>query len=65
MDEDTATGPFTMDLIEPHAVIAYDSIDFDVNCLYCKKGFTKELGMKVDLRDPPINFDLKDIINHI
>ncbi|UJR34537.1 hypothetical protein I4U23_027314 [Adineta vaga] len=44
--ENEVTGPFTMDLIEPHIALAYDRIDFDVNNLTVEKDYTHELGMQ-------------------
>jgi hypothetical protein len=64
-DEDTPTGPFTMDLIEPHIALTHDRIDFSVNNLYVKRGFTRELGQRIDLGEPPCSIQLDDIVEDI
>ncbi|CAF2062912.1 unnamed protein product [Rotaria magnacalcarata] len=64
-DEDAPTGPFTMDLIEPHIALAHDRIDFNLNNLYVKRGFTRELGQRIDLSEPPCSIQLDDIVEDI
>jgi len=64
-DEHSKTGPFTMDLIEPHVALTHDRIDFDVNNLYIEKDYTKEIGMRVDSEQAPYSIDLEQIIEHI
>ncbi|CAF3443199.1 unnamed protein product, partial [Rotaria sp. Silwood2] len=64
-DEDAPTGPFIMDLIEPHIALTHDRIDFNVNNLYVKRGFTRELGQRIDLSEPPCSIQLDDIIDDI
>lgn len=64
-DEHTKTGPFTMDLIEPHVAITHDRIDFDVSNLLVEKNYTKELGMRVDIENPPYSIDLETIVDRI
>ena len=39
-DENETTGPFIMDLIEPHVALTHDRIDFDVNNLSLEKDYT-------------------------
>lgn len=51
VDRNAPTGPFTLDLIYPHNVATHDRVDFDVNNLYCVKGFCNEFGMRVDISD--------------
>ncbi|CAF4220315.1 unnamed protein product, partial [Rotaria magnacalcarata] len=64
-DEDAPTGPFTMDLIEPHIALTHDRIDFNLNNLYVKRGFTRELGQRIDLSEPPCSIQLDDIVEDI
>lgn len=64
-DRNYSTGPFTMDLIEPHVALTHNRIDFDVNNLYIMREFCTELGQRVDLHDPPISIDLEKIIPKI
>ncbi|CAF4213695.1 unnamed protein product, partial [Rotaria magnacalcarata] len=64
-DEDAPTGPFTMDLIEPHIALAHDRIDFNLNNLYVKRGFTRELGQRIDLSEPPCSIQLDNIVEDI
>ena len=65
LDENTKTGPFTMDLIEPHVALAHDRIDFDVGNLSLEKDYTKELGMRVDIRHKPYSIELETIVDNI
>lgn len=62
---DSDSVPFTADLIEPHIVATHDMIDFDVSNLYCLKDFTRELGMRVDITDPPASIQLEQIVDNI
>ena len=64
-DEHTKTGPFTMDLIEPHVALTHDRIDFDVSNLSVEKDYTKELGMRVDIEQPPYSIDLEKVVDRI
>ncbi|CAF1115266.1 unnamed protein product, partial [Adineta ricciae] len=64
-DRNYPTGPFTMDLIEPHVALTQNRIDFDVNNLYVIRGFCAELGQRVNLRDPPFSIDLEQIVDSI
>ncbi len=64
-DEHYPTGPFTMDLIEPHVALTHDRIDLDVNNLYVERDQTKDLGQRVDLHEPPCSIDLEQIIDNI
>ncbi|CAF1456975.1 unnamed protein product [Adineta steineri] len=65
LDEKTKTGPFTMDLIEPHVALTHDRIDFDVSNLSIEKDYAKELGMRVDTEQAPYNLDLETIVARI
>jgi hypothetical protein len=65
IDEDTRTGPFTMDLIEPHVALTHDRIDFDVNNLSLEKDFTRDLGMRVDIQQKPYFIELETIVDNI
>jgi hypothetical protein len=65
IDEDTRTGPFTMDLIEPHVALTHDRIDFDVNNLSLEKDFTRDLAMRVDIQQKPYLIDLEKIVDNI
>jgi hypothetical protein len=65
LDENTKTGPFTMDLIEPHVASTHDRIDFDVSNLSLEKGYTKELGMRVDIQQKPYSIELEKIVSNI
>ena len=64
-DEHHPTGPFTMDLIEPHVALTHNRIDFDVNNLYVERDHTKDLGQRVDLHEPPCSIDLEQTIENI
>lgn len=64
-DEHYPTGPFTMDLIEPHVALTHNRIDFDVNNLYVERDHTKDLGQRVDLHEPPCSIDLEQTIENI
>jgi hypothetical protein len=65
LDEHAPTGPFNLDLIEPHITLAHDRVDFDVSNLYCLKGFTRELGMRVDTTEAPCFITLDDTVKAI
>lgn len=65
LDENASTGPFTMDLIEPHVALTHDRIDFDVNNLYVEKNYTHELGMRIDIEHGPYRIELEKIIENI
>ena len=65
LDEHTKTGPFTLELIEPHVALTHDRIDFDVSNLSLEKNYTKELGMRVDTQQAPYGIDLETIVKHI
>lgn len=64
-DENERTGPFTMDMIEPHVVLTHDRIDFDVNNLSIEKDYTHEIGMRVDIRKGSHPIDIEDIVKNI
>ncbi|CAF1532215.1 unnamed protein product, partial [Didymodactylos carnosus] len=63
--ENYKTGPFTMDLIEPHIALTHDRIDFDVSNLSLEKDYTKELGMRVDITQTPHSVQLETIVENI
>ncbi|CAF0889255.1 unnamed protein product [Didymodactylos carnosus] len=65
LDENAKTGPFTMDLIEPHVALTHDRIDFDVSNLSLEKDYTKELGMRVDIQQKPYSIELETIVDNI
>lgn len=65
LDENEATGPFTMDLIEPHVALTHDRIDFDVSNLYLEKDYTREIGMRVDIQQKPCSIELEAIVDNI
>ncbi|CAF4618627.1 unnamed protein product [Rotaria sp. Silwood2] len=65
IDKDEKTGPFTMDLIEPHIALTHDRIDFDVNNLYLEKSYTREIGMMVDIQELPYSISLESIVKNI
>lgn len=65
LDEHAKTGPFTMDLIEPHVVFTQDRIDLDVSNLSLEKDYTKELGMRVDITYKPYSIELEAIVDNI
>ncbi|CAF4306111.1 unnamed protein product [Rotaria sp. Silwood2] len=65
LDENTKTGPFTMDLIEPHVALTHDRIDFDVSNISLEKDYTKELGMRVDITYKPYSIELETIVDNI
>ena len=65
LDENYKTGPFTMDLIEPHVALTHDRIDFDVSNLSLEKDYTDKLGMRVDTRPDPYLITLETIVDNI
>jgi hypothetical protein len=65
VDKDTLTGPFTMDLIEPHVALTHDRIDFDVNNLSLEKDFTRDLAMRVNIQQKPYSIELETIVDNI
>ncbi|CAF4126080.1 unnamed protein product, partial [Rotaria sp. Silwood2] len=65
IDEGVRTGPFTMDLIEPHVALTHDRIDFDVSNLVLEKNYTRDLGMRIDIQQKPYSIELETIINNI
>ncbi|CAF1380237.1 unnamed protein product, partial [Adineta ricciae] len=65
VDDGTKTGPFTMDLIEPHIALTHDRIDFDVSNLSLERGYTKDLGMRVDITGGTHPIQLETIVEHI
>ncbi|CAF3372789.1 unnamed protein product [Rotaria sp. Silwood2] len=66
IDQNTPTGPFTIDLITPHiGVHKYERIDFDVNNLYVDKNHTKHLGMRIDITYAPYSITLEKIVDNI
>ncbi|CAF3353058.1 unnamed protein product [Rotaria sp. Silwood1] len=65
IDEDTRTGPFTMDLIEPHVALTQDRIDFDVSNLVLEKKYTRDLGMRIDIQQKPYLIELETIVDNI
>ncbi|CAF3951467.1 unnamed protein product, partial [Rotaria sp. Silwood1] len=65
IDKDEKSGPFTMDLIEPHIALTHDRIDLDVNNLYLEKGYTREIGMRVDIQELPYSISLESIVKNI
>jgi HrpA-like RNA helicase len=64
-DRKALTGPFILNLTEPHVAQTQGSIDFDVNNLYVEREHTQELGQRVDLSGPPCSEDLEEIVNKI
>ncbi|CAF1174161.1 unnamed protein product [Adineta ricciae] len=64
-DLNEPTGPFTMDLIEPHVALTHDRIDLDVSNLSVEKDYTHELGMRIDIQRKPYEIDLEKIVKHI
>ena len=65
IDEDSKTGPFTMDLIEPHIALTHDRIDFDVSNLSLEREYTKDLGMRVDITGGSYPIQLETIVENI
>jgi hypothetical protein len=65
IDEGTRTGPFTMDLIEPHVALAHDRIDFDVSNLVLERNYTRDLGMRIDIQQKPYSIELETIVDNI
>ncbi|CAF5227652.1 unnamed protein product, partial [Rotaria magnacalcarata] len=64
-DRKALTGPFILNLTEPHVALTQGSIDFDINNLYVERGHTQELGQRVDLSGPPCSSDLEEIVKKI
>ena len=65
IDEEAPTGPFTVDLIEPHVALTHDRIDLDVNNLSLERDFPREIGMRVDITQEPYSIDMETIIGNI
>eukprot|EP01102_Stenamoeba_stenopodia_P022448 TRINITY_DN9350_c0_g2_i1.p1 TRINITY_DN9350_c0_g2~~TRINITY_DN9350_c0_g2_i1.p1 ORF type:complete len:540 (+),score=95.22 TRINITY_DN9350_c0_g2_i1:577-2196(+) len=65
LDEDRDTGPFMVEMIEPHIVGFHDKIDFDVSNLCCRKEYTRELGMRIDVTPAPYNITLDNTVLNI
>ena len=65
IDDETSTGPFTMDLIEPHVALTHDRIDLDVSNLSLEKDYPREIGMRVDIQQRPCSIELESIIENI
>ncbi len=65
IDKDAPTGPFTMDLIEPHVALTHDRIDFDVSNLSLEKDYPRELGMRIDITQSPYCIELETIVENI
>ncbi|CAF5087955.1 unnamed protein product, partial [Rotaria sp. Silwood1] len=65
IDENSKTGTFTMDLIEPHIALTHDRIDFDVSNLSLERGYTKDLGMRVDITGGSYPIQLETIVENI
>jgi len=67
LDSKTETGPFMMDMIEPHVQMCHDMIDFDVSNLFVMKDWTKEFGMRVNINEDPNieHLPLEEIVSNI
>ncbi len=65
IDENYKTGPFTIDLIEPHIALTHDRIDFDVSNLSLEKLYTRDLGMRVDITGGSHPIQLETIVENI
>jgi hypothetical protein len=65
IDENYKTGPFTIDLIEPHIALTHDRIDFDVSNLSLEKSYTRDLGMRVDITSDSNPIQLETIVENI
>ncbi|CAF3369854.1 unnamed protein product, partial [Rotaria sp. Silwood2] len=65
IDKNVPTGPFTMDLIEPHVALTQDRIDFDVSNLALERQYPHELGMRIDITKPPYSIELESIVENI
>ncbi|CAM4930881.1 unnamed protein product [Rotaria socialis] len=65
VDENTRTGPFTMNLIEPHVTLTHDRIDFDVSNLVLEKNYTRDLGMRIDIQQKPYSIELETVVDNI
>jgi hypothetical protein len=65
IDQHAKTGPFTIDLIEPHIALTHDRIDFDVSNLSLEKFYTRDLGMRVDITGGTHPIQLETIVENI
>ncbi|CAF0873800.1 unnamed protein product [Adineta ricciae] len=65
IDEDVPTGPFTMDLIEPHVALTQDRIDLDVSNLSVERNYPRELGMRINVTQSPYSIDLESIVENV
>ncbi|CAF0951177.1 unnamed protein product [Rotaria sp. Silwood1] len=65
IDENAPTGPFTMDLIEPHVALTHDRIDLDVSNLSLEKDYPHEIGMRIDITQSPYSIELETIVQNI
>jgi hypothetical protein len=59
------SGPFAVDLIEPHVAATLTDVDADVNALYAVGGQPSALGFKVNLEAPPLNLSVDDVVEDI
>ncbi|CAF3383941.1 unnamed protein product [Rotaria sp. Silwood2] len=64
-DEKALTGPFIVNLTEPHVALAQGSIDFDIDNLYVEREHPQKLRQRVDLSGPPCSSDLEEIVKKI
>eukprot|EP00919_Chromeraceae_sp_WS-2016_P026211 GHVR01062063.1.p1 GENE.GHVR01062063.1~~GHVR01062063.1.p1 ORF type:complete len:108 (-),score=6.71 GHVR01062063.1:638-961(-) len=59
-DQDSPTGGFTIDLLEPFTYLCYDTCDFDVNLFALKKNYLNSIGVKI-----PLDFEWMDTKKNI
>ncbi|CAF1453924.1 unnamed protein product [Rotaria magnacalcarata] len=64
-DQYQPTGPFTLELIEPHSSVGFRIPDFDVNNLCVKRDQCCQLSQRFDLAEPPYLIGVKQIIANI
>ncbi|CAF4523788.1 unnamed protein product [Rotaria socialis] len=65
LDQTAKTGPFTVDLTEPHVALTHDRIDLDVSNLSLENDYRKELDMRVDITHKPYTIELEAIVDNI
>ena len=49
LDDNSSSGGFTVDLIEPFTSITHYTYDFDVNVMYIQRSRLNSIGMKIPL----------------
>lgn len=48
-DDNSTSGGFTADLIEPYTSVTHYTYDFDVNVMFIQRNIINSIGMKIPL----------------